>query len=290
MQNIVILGHSTDIHVARIAEQLSKKPIDIHYFSLGDLHNGATISWNPNAEYGALNLGTSHIPFDTIKSVYWNNANPNHSPISKEIVSALSPFFHNDKIRWVNNIQAVQYHQNKPRQLAHAKKLGATIPATFIGNCVLAAEDFISEFSQIIVKPVQGGTLTRELLPQEREIEGLRTLLNKHPITLQQKIAGDHVRTYVLGDYILSAIIQSHHLDYRDDPNAVAVECYLPKPISTLAKRICDAFGMAWCAIDWKLWQDEYVFLEANPCPHFAKFEDLTRYPIANCIAELLTE
>jgi hypothetical protein len=290
MPNIIIIGEPSNPQVELVTEKLERGFADIHYLDLSKFSDTASVQWDPAKNSGALEINEVTLPFNRIYSVYWQNANPLNLPISRDMLSALSPFFHNASIRWVNSVDAINYHQNKPRQLAHAKQLGATIPATFIGNSVDAAFAFATEYPEIIVKPVHGGMLTRELAYQERTPERIAQLLKDGPVTLQTNIGGSHIRTYVLGPHVLSATIHSDYLDYRDDRGATATELLLPKEETELARRICRGFGMVWCAIDWKYYRGKYVFLEANPCPQFAHFEAVTQYPISGCIANMLLD
>ena len=290
MPNIIIIGERSNAQVELVTEKLRRGYADIHYLDLSAFNHDAKISWDPTNQQGAIDINGVDLDFKQVYSVYWQNANPLNLPVSRETLSALSPFFHNPGIRWVNGIDAIQYHQNKPRQLAHAKQLGACIPATFIGNNVNTAMTFLAEHQDVIIKPVQGGALTRQLDNDERYPDRLTSLLGQGPVTLQANIKGQHVRTYVLGHHVLSASIDSDQLDYRNDLDAHATEQILPRTETELARRICRGFGMVWCAIDWKYYRGKYVFLEANPCPHFARFEAKTQSPISSCIANMLTD
>lgn len=288
MKKIIILGSEDDREVKLLSEHLLYENAQVYCLDLCKTPEQYQFHWKPESAAGSLLIDDQLIPFTSINGLFWRNANPSNQPLSRNLYSALSPFLYQPNLRWINSINAINYHQNKPRQLYHAKQLGADIPDTYVGNSLSEAQRFISTHPQVIIKPVQGGAYTRELVADERTSDGLATLLSKDLVTLQRRINGMHIRTFVINDHVLSAAIGSDQLDYRLDEHAFTNEFTLPQYETELSRRICTAFGMAWCAIDWKYDEGRFVFLEANPAPHFAEFETKTRYPITACIANLL--
>ena len=98
------------------------------------------------------------------------------------------------------------------------------------------------------------------------------------------------MRSYVLGEDVLSVQIDSHELDYRNDRYAKLHTTIIAKPIKQLAIRICKTLGMQWCAIDWrKSAKGTFFFLEANPCPFYLKVEKETGHDITGRLVRLLT-
>lgn len=288
MKKIIILGTQDDPEVALLSEHLLYEKALVYCLDLNKTPDQYQFHWKPESAAGSLLIGEQLVPFTSINGVFWRNANPSNQPVSRNLYSALSPFLYQKNLRWINSIHAINYHQNKPRQLYHAKQLGADIPDTYIGNSLSEAQQFISEHQQVVIKPVQGGDYTRELDEKERTPSGLANLLSTELVTLQRKINGMHIRTFVINNHVLSAVISSDLLDYRLDNHAFTNEFMLPQYETELARKICSEFGMAWCAIDWKYDEGRFVFLEANPSPHFAQFEASTRYPITACIANML--
>lgn len=191
----------------------------------------------------------------------------------------------------MNSIDAVRSHQCKPYQSRIAGKLGAHIPYTFVGNASEVASQFCSNMRDVIYKPVRGGRTAQYVNKQPNMRPLLNTLLGERPVTFQKYIAGVNVRSYVLGNDVLSVQIDSSELDYRNDDNASVSVTIVPGDVKQLAIRICQALGMHWCAIDWrKSAKGKYFFLEANPSPYFLKVENDTGLNITEKLVTLLVK
>lgn len=211
--------------------------------------------------------------------------------VEQERASTLLCWFSYSDIKWVNSIDAVRSHQCKPYQSRIAGKLGAHIPYTFVGNASEVASQFCSNMRDVIYKPVRGGRTAQYVNKQPNMRPLLNTLLGERPVTFQKYIAGVNVRSYVLGNDVLSVQIDSSELDYRNDDNASVSVTIVPGEVKQLAIRICQALGMHWCAIDWrKSAKGKYFFLEANPSPYFLKIENDTGLDITSRLIELLSD
>ena len=209
----------------------------------------------------------------------------------QERASTLLCWFSFSDIKWVNSIDAVRSHQCKPYQSRVACKLGAHIPYTFVGNASEVASQFCNNMREVIYKPVRGGRTAQFVNKQPNMRPLLNTLLGERPVTFQKYIAGVNVRSYVLGNDVLSVQIDSSELDYRNDDNASVSVTAVPSDIQQLAVRICHALGMHWCAIDWrKSAKGKYFFLEANPSPYFLKVEKDTGLGITEKLVALMVK
>ncbi len=211
--------------------------------------------------------------------------------IEQERASTLLCWFSYTDIKWVNAIDAVRSHQCKPYQSRIAGKLGAHIPYTFVGNAPEVASQFCNNMREVIYKPVRGGRTAQFVNKQPNMRPLLNTLLNERPVTFQKYIGGVNVRSYVLGQEVLSVQIDSDELDYRNDDKASVSITIVPNEVQQLAIAICQALGMHWCAIDWrKSAKGKYFFLEANPSPYFLKVEQDTGLDITGRLVELLSK
>lgn len=209
----------------------------------------------------------------------------------QERASTLLCWFSYSDIKWVNSIDAVRSHQCKPYQSRIAGKLGAHIPYTFVGNAPEVASQFCNNMREIIYKPVRGGRTAQFVNKQPNMRPLLNTLLAERPVTFQKYIAGVNVRSYVLGDDVLSVQVDSSELDYRNDDNASVSVTIIPNEVQRLAIKICKALGMHWCAIDWRRSaKGKYFFLEANPSPYFLKVENDTGMDITDKLVALLAK
>ena len=137
--------------------------------------------------------------------------------VEQERASTLLCWFSYSDIKWVNSIDAVRSHQCKPYQSRIAGKLGAHIPYTFVGNAPEVASQFCNNMRDVIYKPVRGGRTAQFVNKQPNMRPLLNALLGERPVTFQKYIAGVNVRSYVLGNDVLSVQIDSSELDYRND-------------------------------------------------------------------------
>lgn len=315
---IGLIGDENDPQLIHLASALTQQ--NTPYFIANTAYFGSqwTISFDPDCNEGYLHF-TQHqlipkqrVMFSQIKAVYWHQyiptktmiANSDTSSASKnlqqtaaqavwieqELSSTLLCWFTYHGTKWVNSIDAVRSHQCKPMQLSIASQQGANIPYSFVGNAPEAAAQFCSNLQEVVYKPVRGGKVAQFVNKTEHLRPLLTTLLSQRPVTFQKYISGTNIRSYVLGNEVVSVRIDSDELDYRNDDGATPVITLIPQHIKRLAVRICKALGMYWCAIDWrKTNKDTYFFLEANPSPFYLKVERDTGLDITGRLLNLLT-
>lgn len=300
MDTILILGEKSDEHVELINFQLKSLGVETFILDSSEYPSKVSISWDPLSAEGEISNQHQQVKFSEIKSVYWRTVNQIHisqpmeqaqlSMLTIDSNSMLRTLLEYEQINWVNSWSAYQFHKVKPRQLALAAQLGASVPKSVIGNNKESIINFLENVGNAIYKPVHGGTHTVRITKEMLITSMTATVLEAAPITVQEFIAGTNVRTYVLGNKVYSAEFYSDHTDYRDDKNLMPVCCETPAEIADLARNLTRAFGMRWTAIDWRKTVDEkYYFLEANPSPMFINFEKLTGIPVTSALIELLT-
>lgn len=301
---IIVLGEASDFHATHVFNQLEAKQIEADIVDTRLLAQQFNLSWSPNNAIGRLFFNTSQTTdFSSIKSVFWRsidipfqgelqpqlkNCGTSYRP-QEEAISLLKTFFYSGEINWVNGISAYQFHRVKPRQLRAAKQIGATIPNTLVTNSKREALTFSRECGDAVIKPVQGGGFTRWASLEALQSSEPNKNLDCNPITVQQYISGTNIRTFVIGDSVYSAKIDSDHIDFREDADIKISPVNTPYEIKLLSKAICTSFGMQWTAIDWRKTDNgDYYFLEANPSPMFYFFEQQTGFPITESLIDLL--
>ena len=241
-----------------------------------------------------LNIAGKQLALADIKAMYWRNymrpdSGVDNAIAHKDCTSLLMSMLNalGDKAK--NSVAAVQFHQEKPRQLAVVAKLGVQIPPTYVGNNADAVSAFCQQHSEVIFKPVTGGDYARLLTAEHLSGQHLAHSLSQSPVTLQRYIRGTNIRSYVIGDAVFSAEIRSEHTDFRTDGDIALTVIELPEQVKEQALQIKTALGLAWSGIDWRRdEQGQYYFLEANPSPMFANFERYTGLPVAQHLAQLL--
>jgi glutathione synthase/RimK-type ligase-like ATP-grasp enzyme len=223
-----------------------------------------------------------------------------------DLACLIQLLFAQTQINWVNSFAAIQFHRLKPKQLSLAHSLGANIPATYIGNCAHSILDFLTLHPDSIVKPVFAGGLTKRL-PASLTLYSEIVKWASHPITLQTFVPGDNIRTYIVGQLIISAKIEesctqpsfikggfaeqkpSLVSDYREAASVKLIPFKLPIAMQQLAIRIMRAFHLQYTAIDWRLDpHGNFFFLEANPAPLFVAAQAQLGVDLDRAIVDLM--
>ncbi|MCW8109272.1 hypothetical protein OPS25_12255 [Alteromonas ponticola] len=297
--SLIIFGRSDDPQVSHIERTLAALGHQTFIFDGGDFPATHSMHFDVTNNHTTLYVNDKPIILADISAVYWHRFHlPEPTKVTRtqrefarqNCLSTLNVLFHATPIRWVNGMSSIRYHQSKPLQLVHAKRLGANVAETIITNVVHAAEKFVSAYSRIIAKPVYGGELAQHLWANKLPEDYWDQFKASGPITLQRYIQGTNIRTYVCGQQCVSAELSSDHIDYRTDDETAAIPHSLPQAIIRLSLLLCKDMGMVWCAIDWRLEDGgTYWFLEINPAPYFLRFEQETGLGITRMLVNELT-
>lgn len=291
---ILLMGAKDDAQILSVAAQLDNMQQAYSVFDSSAFPQTYTIGYRPQSGEMLLNVAGQTLALADVKSMYWRNyvapGNDSNNPIAgKDSISLLKSVLNELGEKAKNSAAAVQYHQEKPRQLAAVARLGVQIPPTYVGNDPAAVREFCWQYPEVIFKPVTGGDYAHLLTAEHLSAEHLDKSLRQAPVTLQRYIKGTNIRTYVVGDDVFSAEIRSAHTDFRTDGDIKLTVIELPERIRQQALAIKAALGLAWTGIDWRRdEQGDYYFLEANPSPMFANFEQYTGLPVAQRLAQLL--
>jgi glutathione synthase/RimK-type ligase-like ATP-grasp enzyme len=197
--------------------------------------------------------------------------------------------FVSPKATWVNSLEAQKAHSYKPKQLLDLHNAGIPVPKTLVSNNPDTIRVFASQQSEpLIYKPVKGWAEAERLTPNDLTDERLAQLVYC-PLTLQTEVVGVEHRIYVVGKEIFPLAIQSSQLDYRGDKNAVRQATTLSQAEVDECLLICKTLGYCHAGIDGKRTPEgKLVYFEANPSPVFVLDSQLTGYPIAEKLLELL--
>lgn len=313
---ILLLGTPGNESIRHLSSEMAK--IEQDYFILDSqrLFKDYSFSYCPNRNDGFINNGFRTVALSKFSSAFWGQINVPELPkenaslprgleitdlnerlYQQELNCSLQTLLNFSRIHWCNSWQAFQLHKTKPIQLEKAKALGAVIPKTQISN-VLPHESVCSASSQSgIMKPVHAGYMTQAFDvqhdPQTLITESCTNvdLIKGFPFTLQDKVLGQNIRTYVIGEEVFSGLIETKLLDFRSQSaeEQIVHRIQLSEQEKSLAQKIRISFDMQWTAIDWiRRKNGELVFLEANPAPMFIGFERLTSYPITKALMKLL--
>lgn len=191
----------------------------------------------------------------------------------------------------VNPPAAFVGHLRKHHQVWRLRAAGLDVPEFVTGNDPTEAARFAASRPSVY-KPAAGYRHVREI--DAATIEARAEALATEPIVVQELAEGRHVRAFVVGDRFLGAaeivFDRAQGVDYRLSQKAAE-----PVDLSAEAQADCvraaRACGMAFTGLDVILTPDGgRRFLECNPSPMFATFEDATGLPVSRTLARHLRD
>lgn len=192
----------------------------------------------------------------------------------------------------VNPLHAVNEHARKQHHAHRLRQAGLRVPSFTTTNDPDAALAFVEKHGDVVYKPTAGARYVLEVPPEmiRERAEALET----EPIFLQKKVEGAHHRVFVVGDEVVTAAEMTFErddvVDYRvaeGDPEVRS----LSDEVEEQCVQAMEASGFVYTGLDLILDEDDRAwFLECNPMPMFALFEDVTGTPVSERIADLLVE
>jgi glutathione synthase/RimK-type ligase-like ATP-grasp enzyme len=206
--------------------------------------------------------------------------------------------------RWLNSPFSILRAEDKPRQLAAARRRGLAIPGTLVTNSFDAARDFLAD-GPMVAKPLRhaliddGEVGSVIFTSRVAELEaGDAEAVQRAPMILQREIPKrTDVRVVVIdGKVFATRILSQAHdetqVDWRKgvrlDLAHEAME--LPADLASACIAVTRDLGLRFAAID--LVEDEddrFWFLEANPNGQWAWIEQRTGAPVTAAIVDALT-
>ena len=239
--------------------------------------------------FAVSRVGSIFLCSSELSDTGWDQEKIHPTHCLSNSLKLLKTLHHKPDINWVNCIQAHHLYQSPMGQLSLAQKLGAKFPKTIVSHDPREVLAFSQSVSYTAFMPLEDNAQMAILSDDLMDYRRLDFALCHSPVKVQEYIVGSNIRTYVLGDRVYSAQIQSDMIDCSEDLEARIVPVNTPEHIHQLSKTICRQFAMQWTAIDWRVdRQGHYYFLQANPGPIFQQFEQQTGYPVTEQLTELL--
>lgn len=206
--------------------------------------------------------------------------------------------------RWLNSPFAILRAEDKPRQLAAARRLGLNVPGTLVTNAFDAARAFLAE-GPMVAKPLRHALIddgevgsvvftSRVTALEAGDAEAIR----RAPMILQREVVKrSDVRVLVIDDRVFATRILSQAQDETevDWRRGVRLDLEhrsfeLPPDIASACIAVTRDLGLRFAAID--LIEDEegaFWFLEANPNGQWAWIEQRTGAPVTAAIVDALS-
>jgi hypothetical protein len=210
--------------------------------------------------------------------------------------------------RWINPEAPMGRARLKLPQLARARTLGLSIPATLASDDPAAIREFaaahaasgtVTKVLSASTPIVEDGSRQYMVFTHRFDPDGVSDeALAAAPAIYQAEIAKQfEARAIVIGDRVLTCRIDSQasvatNLDWRHyDFDHVAHEpIALPEAVDAALLRLCRAYGLTYAAIDLAYAADgRWVFFELNPNGQWGWLEELGGLPIGEQLARELS-
>ncbi len=305
---IFILASPRDVHSLRVVAELERTGMHATIIDAGAFGNGALLSYPIGGSPVATTLSGQKVRFEDATCVWYRRprlghvAERIHNPAARafcrqEWSNLLEGLFLNSGARFVNPVLA-EFAAVKPRQLHVARHVGWTIPNTLITSNPEDAGAFIEKHRGKVIHKALTAPKDRLIdtrIWDETDRAALATL-TMAPTIFQEMIGGPaDVRVTVVGRNLFAAKICTDQgragVDSRMDMDAPYEVHRLPTEAHDRILAFMDAMGLVYGTIDLKITDDgEYVFFEVNPQGQFLYVEILTGLPIAEAMAELLSD
>lgn len=313
---ILLLTSERDLTTDYVVRELQKR--GIAYFRLNSERLAeALVRFSPEAGGWVIEFSEATLSLSQVRAGYFRRpgapavdhsikASDERRYCEQEWLSILHSLYGAVGDRWLNAPAAIAAAEDKPRQLALAKRLGFRLPETLVTNDPDAAREFI-EAGPTVGKTLRAGLLTNEDTGEERVIFTNRLAadddgsfaasVRSAPIIFQREIEKESdIRVTVVGDVAMAASIQSQTkdetmVDWRrgehvDLPHA---RHELPADVVRQCLSITSRLGLRYAAIDFVLDKEgNYWFLEANPNGQWAWIETRTGHPITERLVDAL--
>ncbi len=322
-RNVVLLiTHSGDYFtIDRVADALSKRGVqpfrfDTDKFPLAVKLQAGLSNFGSNHKliYGDISISTEEVLAVWMRRIwqpiFGKELNPQFQQACiRESMATLDGFWDSLKAaRWVDDLQRINFAENKLRQLRIAGEVGLTIPRTLVTNNPEEARGFFHE--------LKGKMVTKLLTPLSQNMEGSNFFMYTSAVKEEDLLDAETLRycpmvfqeqipkqqelrvIFVNGNFFVGALDASAYegstQDWRRGNQSACVwkTHELPTHLVDGIKALMSRFKLTFGAIDIIQKPDgEYVFLEVNPTGEWGMLERDLNYPISCAIADaLLTE
>jgi len=318
---VLLITHSGDFFtIDRVAEALSKKGaqpfrLDTDKFPL---EVQLTANFDKAKSYHTIEYNNHSISTEQVQAVWMRRiwepqlsqelAPQFREACIRESQATLDNFWDSLKeARWVDNLERINYANNKLRQLRIASEVGFVIPQTLVTNKAEAAREFFQQ--------VKGKMVSKLLTPLSRSMEYtsffLYTSIVKAedledaeslrycPMVFQEQIPKQQELrvVYVDGNVFVGALNADVYAAAKVDWRKPGVEVgawqhhQLPDEVVRRLQAFMGKFGLSFSSLDFILTPSgEYVFLENNPVGEWGMLEKDLDLPISSAIADTLLQ
>ncbi|MCM0588738.1 MAG: MvdC family ATP-grasp ribosomal peptide maturase [Gloeotrichia echinulata CP02] len=316
---ILLITHSGDFFtIDRVAEALSKKGVqpfrlDTDKFPL-DLE--LTAHFDKSKSYHTIEYNNHLISTEQVQAVWlrriWEAqlsqelAPKFREACIRESKATLDGFWDSLKeARWIDDLERINYANNKLRQLRIASELGFVIPKTLVTNKAESAREFFEQVNGKMVSKLLTH-LSRSMEPtsfflytstvKEEDLQQAESL-RYCPMVFQEQIPKQQELrvVYVNGNVFVGALNADVYATAKGDWRQPGIEVgawqnhQLPDELIRRLHAFMGRFGLLFGAFDFIVTPSgEYVFLEINPIGEWGMLERDLDLPISDAIADAL--
>lgn len=263
---ILVLGHCSDKVVGQFMHYCVNNYVDFAFVDLNQL--GKSVHLN---ETHWLFSDQCLVPHKKIKGVYnrfldW----PEKNKVYMTQYLNLFDWLDNRYCNVINRPKDTMSNLSKPYQLEIASQFKSWV----IPKSSLIMNTHIQIKKPFICKSISS---ERSIVNQVYRNEAKAFY---EPALLQAYVPGLNIRVHACDEAIIAVGIQSDSVDYRYSRFDNDVFMYhLPGHIERDVLALNKLLGLRFSGIDLIYYQKKYYFLEANPSPGYAYFENALSYP-----------
>ncbi len=323
---ILICSISKDLHAKEVIKHLDSLKIDSIFLKTDRLSpsTGIHVDSSNNSTYFICKSGKT-IPIENFSAI-WNRKpfvpKDTHREVSVEQKNAID-FKHNEmrslvssmlltakrlNIFTLNGLGENYSSKHKIEQLHLAKNIGFNIPDTIVSSNPKRISEFLKKHKGTCIIKNMGDqpSISRnqysDMMTKEIELDYFnKYYVNKtldYPILIQEKIKKKYeLRITIIGNKIFPCSIDSQKhqessIDWRWIPTKLMTHkiVKLPKTIENYCFRLCKRCHLQYGAIDMAVTPDDkYIFFEINPGGQYLWIEEMTKAPLSQAMANLLS-
>ncbi|MEZ8131492.1 MvdC/MvdD family ATP grasp protein [Enterovibrio norvegicus] len=311
---ILLVTNQRDLTMDYVVRELKNRDIPFFRLNTEQLPLSSSSMGINNADDWKININGCDISGDIVKAAYFRRPGiPDEETLKitgghkeyliNEWMSFLKNLYWRLDGRWLNSPTSIVLSEDKPKQLILARKVGFSIPDTYISNDVSCVMN-LQKKHDLIAKPLKqallGGDNEKVIFTTriDEVSEEHSKSLKLAPVIFQSEIEKKFdVRVTVIGEKIFPVAIWSQvsnetTVDWRKGGKIdLKHECIqLPNDIEKMCFELIKILDLKFGAIDFVCDKnDKYWFLEINPNGQWAWIENQTKLPIAaQIVNELL--
>jgi len=299
---ILVLGTAEDQHAAAIYNKVVAYGNRVSYFDPRLYPREMTVTFDgslPMAGTVRYRDGHSSVDLSTVNSIYcrqWDDVVPNnrfapagHDEVElRETEASLGSLFRGLDCYWVNPLDALVNSRYRIHQLRMIRTQGIRVPEIIVSNDFRRVQAFFSLTNEQLLYRPSGWDSCQWSVGQIDDIARRVADFPLTPVEYQESIDGDEIRAYVVGESVFAGMIEAEP-DFTSLYSDHIRPIDLPNEALRICRRVAATLGLRFCSIDMRLTPDgEYAVTDVDANPMFLHFEQVTRLPVSDRLAELL--